>query len=83
LCILAEAVAGVCAQEIEFVDRLRAKEAARMEELERLYVHKERERKALFTQAQEDVARLEAKLRKSLAEVRGPGGARRSGVLGG
>ena len=56
-------------QELEWVDRLRAKEAARMEELERIFAEKEKERKSLFMKAQEDFARLETKLRRSLSEV--------------
>jgi len=42
---------------------------ARMEELEKLFVEKEKERKGLFSRTQEEYNRLEAKLRKSLMEV--------------
>ena len=52
------------------MDKLRAKEAARMEELDRIFAEKEKERKSLFIKAQEDFARLESKLRRSLSEVR-------------
>ena len=40
-----------------------------MEELEMVYIEKEKERKAFFAKAQEDFGRLESKLRKSLSEV--------------
>lgn len=59
-----------CMQEVEWTEQLRAKEAARMEELEASFVDRERERKAVFAKAQEDLNRLEAKLRKSVLEVR-------------
>lgn len=57
-------------QEMEWAERLRAKEAQRMDELERSFVERERERKAAFTSAQQDLATLEAKLRRTVAEVR-------------
>jgi predicted phage gp36 major capsid-like protein len=56
---------------VEWSDRLRAKEAQRMEQLERAYEGREAERKARFQQVQEELARLEAQLRRSLGEVRG------------
>ena len=40
-----------------------------MEELEKLFVEKEKERKGLFAQTQGEYNRLEGKLRKSLMEV--------------
>lgn len=41
-----------------------------MEQLERAYETREAERKARFQQVQEELARLEAQLRRSLSEVR-------------
>jgi hypothetical protein len=57
-------------QELEWANRLRAKEAAKMEELERAFLEREKERNGLFAKTQEEYAKLETKLRKALTEVR-------------
>lgn len=59
----------VCFQELAWNERLRTKEVARMEELEKVFLDKEKERKGLFARSQEEYHRLESKLRKSLMGV--------------
>ena len=66
---------------MEWSDALRAKEAARMAQLEGAYAEREGERRQRFTRVQAELAQLEAQLRRALADVRPPMSCRRRGWI--
>ena len=56
-------------EEAKWADRLRQKESTRMRELDDAFQNREKDRAAVVSRTQAEYVRLEAKLRKALAEV--------------
>jgi len=56
-------------EEAKWTDRLRQKESTRMRELDDAFQNREKDRAAVVSRTQAEYVRLEAKLRKALAEV--------------